>query len=252
MSQPPATLLDKVVSVGLWGLSLSYLATAAPAITFLYRRYPADKIDHLTHLYCRGQVLTTFCRWRAEVDPAVDPKTVYAFAQNHVNVLDYVTMYNASPHFKQGVELREHFKIPFYGPFMQHRGTIPVDRDAPNGKSELTRLAQIEVDKGRSLLMFPEGTRTRDGRVGKFHNGLFHVARNVGVPVVPVAVTGMTEVLGTGSWIMRPFQEVTVHLMEPVPTAGLRPEDVPELTRQVRDRIVEKVDAYYAAREAKR
>jgi 1-acyl-sn-glycerol-3-phosphate acyltransferase len=252
MSPPPATLLDKAASVATWALALSFHVTATPVMTFLYRRRPSQEIDHLTHLYTRTQVAMTLCRWRAEVDPAVDPKGVYMFAQNHVNVLDYCTMYPATPHFKQGVELRKHFDIPFYGPFMQSRGTIPVDRDNKRAVLDLIALAKVEVDAGRSLLVFPEGTRTRDGRVAPFQLGVFHVARSLGVPVIPVAVTGMWEVLATGSWIMRPFQEVTVHILAPIPTKGLTREEVPALAEQVRARIAEKVDAYYAAREAGR
>ena len=78
---------------------------------------------------------------------------------------------------------------------------------------------------------------------------MFHIARELQIPIIPTAVTGMWEVLGTGSWIMRPNQDVTVHIMAPIPTAGLKPEDIPELTEHVRGLIAEKVDAYYAARE---
>ena len=59
-------------------------------------------------------------RLRHEVHPDVDPARPYMFVQNHVNLLDHCTVYNATPHFKQGVELAKHFEIPVYGWFMRH------------------------------------------------------------------------------------------------------------------------------------
>ncbi|MCB9682678.1 MAG: 1-acyl-sn-glycerol-3-phosphate acyltransferase [Alphaproteobacteria bacterium] len=248
MTAPVVGLRDKVVGAGLWGLGLTWLGLTVPPLTLLMQRVPSDRIDRLTRAYTRGQVAATLCRWRAHVDPAVDPATPYLFAQNHVNVLDHVTMYAATPHFKQGIELRRHFDIPLYGPFMRARGTIPVDPGDKAAMLQLRRAFRAELDRGHSLLAFPEGTRTRTGRVGPFQHGLFHVARQVGVPVVPVAVTGMWEVLPTGGWVMRPFQQVDVHVMAPIPTAGLSRDAVPELAQTVHDRIAAVVDAYYAAR----
>lgn len=249
MSQvPPASLADKIVGIGLWGMGLAWLGTTLPALTLLQKRVPSHRIDRITRVYTRGQVALTLCRWKAEVDPAVKPDGVYLFVQNHVNVLDHCTMYNATPHFKQGMELAKHFDLPFYGPFMKSRGTIPVVPNDQAAMLKLRRGMRKELDAGHSLLAFPEGTRTRDGRVAPFREGLFHLARGLKVEIVPVAITGMWEVLPTGGWVMRPFQDVTVHVMAPIPTADLKRSDVPDLVERVRAPIVEKVDAYYAAR----
>lgn len=245
-----ATWLDKAVSVGLWGMSLAWLGGVLPPLTALMKVVPADRIDGLTRLYTRGQVALTLCRWRAVVHPAVDPAQTYLFVQNHVNVLDHCTMYAATPHFKQGMELRKHFDVPLYGPFMRARGTIPVDPDDPASMLSLRRAMRAELDQGHSLLAFPEGTRTRTGRVGPFREGIFHLARQLQVPVVPVAVTGMWEVLPTGDWVMRPGRRVTVHVTEPIATSGLTRHQVPDLTRQVHSRIRDLVDASYRPGEA--
>lgn len=245
---PPASLLDRAVAVGLWAASLAWLALTLPSLTLLMRRVPAHRIDALTRIYTRGQVALTLCRWRAVVDPAVRPEGTYLFVQNHVNVLDHCTMYAATPHFKQGMELRAHFDVPLYGPFMRARGTIAVDPDDPAAMLRLRRAMRAELDQGHSLLAFPEGTRTRTGRVGPFREGLFHLARGLGVEVVPVAVIGMWEVLPTGGWVMRPFQPVTVLVHAPIPTVGLTRADVPALTERVRATIAADVDAWYASR----
>lgn len=241
-------LRDKVVAAGMWGAGLSWLAGTLPPLTLAYKAFGSHNVEPLTRVYIRGQVALTFCRWKAVVDPGVDPDGVYLFAQNHVNIFDHVTMYEATPHFKQGVELEKHFEIPFYGPFMKARGTLPVRPGDRRGLLELRKRAQAEVDAGRSLLVFPEGTRTRTGRVGPFKDGVFHLAVRLNLPVVPVSVTGMWEVLPTGDWVMRPFQEVTVHIHAPVPTADLTRRDVPELTARVHRTISDTVDAYYARR----
>lgn len=241
----PFRLREKLVSAGMWGAGLSWLGLTLPPLTAAFQAFGPDAVEPLTRRYIRGQVALTLCDWRAEVHPDVDPAGVYLFAQNHVNIFDHVTMYEATPHFKQGVELEKHFEIPFYGPFMKARGTLPVRPGDRRGLLELRKRAQAEVAEGRSLLVFPEGTRTRDGRVGPFKEGVFHLAVRLKIPVVPVAVTGMWEVLATGDWVMRPFKEVTVHIHAPVPTEGLTRRDVPALTAQVHNTISDTVDAYY-------
>lgn len=233
---------ERAISAGMWAMGLGWLCTFTPPLTLLYRAVGAHKIDGLTRAYNRGQLLAALVRWRAEVHPDVRPDVPYMFVQNHVNVLDYVTMYNATPHFKQGIELESHFRIPFYGWFMEARGTIPVNRERRSDLVRLLRRAKEEVAAGRSLLAFPEGTRSRDGRVGPFHSGMFQVARQLGVPIVPVAVTGMSDVLCTGDHVFHPFREVVVHVTAPIPTAGASRDDVERITEEARARISALVD----------
>lgn len=243
---PEDTLLDKALAVVLWGLGLAWLVPMMTLMMLVGLVVPADRMEFLNRLYCRGQVALTGSRWRAVVDPEVEPDAVYLFAQNHVNLLDHVTMYPATPHFKQGIELESHFRIPIYGWFMKQRGTLGVRRGDRRAFRKLVEGFRAEVARGHSLLVFPEGTRTTTGRVGPFKTGTLRMARDVGVPVVPVAVTGMYEVLRKGSWLLRPGHAVTVHVLAPIPTDDVPDEALPELAEEVRRRIAEKVDAHWA------
>lgn len=203
-------------------------------------------LNRLERLYTRGQVLLTGSRWRAEVDPAVDPQRAYLFFQNHTNHLDHCTMYGATPHFKQGVELEAHFRYPIYGAFMRGRGTIPVSP----GKRGMQRLMQgmgQALSAGQSLLVFPEGTRTRTGHLGDFQPGVFRIAQRLEAPIVPVTVTGMYRVMRKGSWLIRPGYDVTVYCDAPVETAGTRRADLPALMAQVRQVMEDRLEAYYAS-----
>jgi 1-acyl-sn-glycerol-3-phosphate acyltransferase len=239
-------VIDKLRSAVLWVAGVSWLVPVMTTLMAATLVWPTDRTQWLDRLYCWGQVRLTGSRWRAVVHPDVRPDRQYLFVQNHVNLLDHVTMYNATPHFKQGVELAAHFEIPFYGWMMRRRGTIPVD-PTDRRQTELLRRFREEVARGHSILAFPEGTRTRTGRVGKFRRGLFYLAQELGLPIVPVTVVGMYEVLRTGSWILRPG-EVTVYCDAPVETTGVRREDVAELTERVRRVIAARVDAYYEGR----
>jgi 1-acyl-sn-glycerol-3-phosphate acyltransferase len=207
------------------------------------RRY-----DRFSRLYCRGQVALSGSRWRAVVDPAVQPGRPYLFMQNHVNLLDHVTLYPATPHFKQGLELEEHFRIPVYGWFMKARGTIPVRRGRGGQSPEILDHMRREVARGHSILAFPEGTRTLDGRLGTLRKGTFFIARDLGLPIVPVSVTGMYDVLRKGSLVMRPGRQVTVYCDAPVETAGLTDDQIPALVERVGGVMQRRIDAYLASR----
>lgn len=242
--QPP-TALDHTVSVALWGAGLAWLVPMMTTMMAVGLVVPPDRTEWLSRLYCRGQVAATGARWRAVVDPGVDPGRPYLFASNHVNLLDHVTMYCATPHFKQGLELESHFRIPVYGWFMRQRGTIPVRKGVAGGQQDALREAfRAEVAKGHSILAFPEGTRTRDGSVGKFRKGVFAVCRDLSLPIVPVTVTGMYEILRAGSGRMRRGGEVTVFCDAPVDPSGVADEGLQALADRVRAVIAARVDAH--------
>lgn len=252
--QPPVSLpsdgpLAVPIAVILWALGLLWMVSMMALMMLIALAMPPDRTDWLSRLYCRGQVALLFGRWRAVVDPAVHPDAVYMFCQNHVNLLDHVTFYPATPHFKQGVELASHFRIPVYGWFMKQRGTLGVRRGERTGMDVLREAMRSEVRAGHSLLVFPEGTRTTTGRVGRFREGSFRLARDLDIPVVPVAVTGMYESMRKGSWLLRPGARVTVHVLAPMMTAGLDDAGVAELAAEAQRRIAAVVDDRWNARE---
>lgn len=212
----PPSLVQRCVSAGLWTVGVLWLVPMMATMMLVALVVPPDRTDWLNRLYCWGQVRLTGARWRAVVDSAVDAETPYIFACNHVNLLDHVTMYNATPHFKQGVELAAHFKIPVYGWFMKQRGTIGVHKGRRDQIERLHADVRSEVERGHSILVFPEGTRTRDGHVGRFRKGFFRISRSVDVPVVPVTVTGMYPILKKGRMLFRWGGQVTVWVDAPM------------------------------------
>ncbi len=243
------TLKDQLVSAGLWGLGLSFLVPALGSMAAVYQVVPSHRVNILGKLYCKGQIALTGNRWRAVVDPAVDPNRPYIFAQNHTNHFDHVMLYNATPHFKQGLELESHFDIPFYGWFMKARGTVPVKKGRGGQTPEVLARIGREIDEGRSILAFPEGTRTRTGRVGRFRRGIFYIARDLGVPIVPVSVTGSFDMMRPGSWVIRPGNEITVYCDAPFETAGLDDAAIDALADDVQAVVSKRVDDYWGARK---
>ena len=242
--------LEQLVGLAMWAPGLTWLASMMSTMMVAQRFFTADQLEWLTRIYTRGQLAVLGTRVRYVVHPDVDPRGVYLFVQNHVNLLDHCTCYNATPHFKQGVELAAHFDIPVYGWFMRQRGTIPVHRDATlrDQHRSLAESIRAEVHRGHSILVFPEGTRTLDGRVGSFRTGLFRIAHALELPIVPVAVTGMFEVLRKGQPYIHPGKRVTVYVERPVETKGRRKSELPLLIEQVHRTIADRVDAYYAER----
>jgi 1-acyl-sn-glycerol-3-phosphate acyltransferase len=239
------SLKDKIISAGLWTAGLGWLAPALGSMALVYEVVPAHRVNVLGRAYCRVQIALTGNRWRAVVHPSVDPDRPYIFVQNHTNHYDHVLAYNATPHYKQGLELESHFKFPFYGRFMKARGTVPVKKGGGQ-TSDLTQRIKREIDAGRSILAFPEGSRTRTGRVAPFRKGIFYIARDLGVPIVPVAVTGAFDVMRAGSPIIRPGNQITVYCDEPVETAGVSDEELPKLIEQVRGAMKARIEAYWA------
>ncbi len=179
----------------------------------------------------------TGSRIRVTYDPRFDRTRTSVFIQNHVSMLDGLVSLAAIPQPFCGVENVAHFAIPFYGWMMKIGGGIPVPKTPGGRLNGIIEQARERVhQRGLSVLVLPEGGRTMDGNLKPFHRGGFFLARNVGVPVVPIAVRGLDRVLPKGTWLVHP-NEIHVYVGPQIETANLTDQEIAELTCDIRRRL---------------
>jgi 1-acyl-sn-glycerol-3-phosphate acyltransferase len=241
----PATLGDYVRTAGVYALGLPFLASTVVPISVACAAVGVDRTLPAQRWFAEWQLKLTGAKWRAVVSPKVDPKRAYMFAHNHTNAYDFILMHNATPHYKQGLELESHFKIPVYGWFMKARGGIPVKPGKDGQTPAVLAHMRREIDQGHCILVFPEGHRTLDGRVAPFRKGTFFIARDLGLPICPVAVTGAFDLMRKGSLVIRPGTELTCYVDEPIETKGLPDSAIPDLAEHVRSIVAGRVDDYW-------
>ncbi len=226
--------------------ALSYLATLLAiavwppvvALVFLVTR-PFDRnravAGRLLRL-CGAFISRSFPFWRIRIEGRWPPgRGAYVVVANHQSFLDIFLISNI-PHEMKWVAKKDLFKIPWVGWAFFLVGDIPIDRGDPASAVKVMAKANRYLEHGMSVMMFPEGTRGRDGKLLPFKTGAFKLAIDAGVPVLPIAVSGTAQGMPKGSPWVRPSR-LTVRILEPVPTAGLSDRDLRKLRDGVRDTI---------------
>ncbi len=188
-------------------------------------------------------------KFAVEYAPGFDRKRTSLFVCNHINLFDAFVIYSAIPQFVRGLELESHFKIPAYGWMMKRFGNVPVPEDpTPADYKKMVKMTKATLDSGVSLIVFAEGTRTLDGRVGEFKDGVFRMAVQFGYPIVPMSITGSYEFNRKGDWKLFP-SKITAYLHDTIETAGLRKEDIDNLKNRVHALVAAPVDAHMGINE---
>jgi 1-acyl-sn-glycerol-3-phosphate acyltransferase len=124
---------------------------------------------------------------------------------------------------------------------MRMSGDIPLDRADRRSGVRMLLLARTTLERKCSVIMFPEGTRSLDGRLGRFNDGAFRLAIGASVPVLPVAVDGSGDCLPKKTWKFGPPLDIRVRVLPPVPTSGLSANDAQNLRDRVRTMILNQV-----------
>jgi 1-acyl-sn-glycerol-3-phosphate acyltransferase len=231
-----------VRSVALWLLSIVHFFIAAPTLVFLNIFLDMREHDWLQRDFCRRIAYLSGARVEVRRSPGFDPHRTSFFMSNHVNLFDPFILYCAIPQLVRGWELESHFKIPAYGWLMKRFGNVPVpDVRRPSDLKRMWRLTQDAIDRGTSLIIFPEAKRSRNGHVDEFQDGGFRVAQQLGVPIVPVSLVGSFNHHRTGHWMLWPAT-ITVYLHDTIETKGLSKEHVPALRDRVRQTITAPVE----------
>jgi 1-acyl-sn-glycerol-3-phosphate acyltransferase len=130
--------------------------------------------------------------------------------------------------------------VPLLGPAMAKAGFIAIDRQNRRRAISQLELAKERLQSGISIWISPEGTRSRDGSVMPFKKGGFHVARELGLPIIPVYIQGAYEIMPADGLTVHTNKSIIVHFCEPVATAEYNKNDTNYLLEKVRDEIIHK------------
>lgn len=149
----------------------------------------------------------------------------YVVIANHTSHTDLLALYSTVPVDMRPVAKRELGKIPVFGWVLRAGAAIMIDRgDREKARQSIERAAAT-IREGRSVLMFPEGTRTPPGELGPLKKGPFHLAIAAGVPLLPVGIVGTGDILLPGQLLVRPGR-VSLHIGEPISVTAF--ENTPE------------------------
>ncbi len=169
----------------------------------------------------------------------LDPKGHYVFAANHESAFDIPLVFAGLPYQMAPISKIELRKIPFFGWAMIMARHVFVDRRNHDRAITALNKAKESLRKNpRSVLVFPEGTRSLDGKIHEFKRGGLILAMEMNMPVVPVAVCGTAQVVTKGSWSLTPAQ-VELRIGSPIETTGLTLQDRKPFAERVRQAVIE-------------
>lgn len=202
-----------------------------------------DRRGHFAHrcarLWSRCILVTTGVRVHVRGRQRVDPGKSYVFVSNHQSIYDFPILITSIPFQLRIIAKASLGAFPILGWHLRYTGHLLIDR-ARAGRGTLRSVAGL-MRRGHSLIVFPEGTRSPDGKVLGFRRGLFRLAIEAGLPVVPVAVIGSRHVMPKGRLMTCPGQvELVVHA--PLPTEELGRDEAGALAERARGAVAATVE----------
>ncbi len=212
-----------------------------PAFLIWLMTLPFDRNRKVLHIYsCFWGSLYTwlnpFLKVKIEGLEKLEKGRSYVYCPNHCSMMDIVILYRLFRQFKW-VAKSEIMKVPFLGWNMKLNGYLGIDRKSPMSQIKMMKDAEALLKKGSSIMIFPEGTRSKDGKLGKFRDGAFLLSEKADVPVVPIAISGSRDVFSDGTIRYHRVYPMTISILEPV--APEEAENPKAMGRLVRQRIAE-------------
>ncbi len=212
------------------------------AVTRLFDR---DPVNYRTGFLFRklGKVLTLVNpAWQLHIsgEQISDPRRPYVVVCNHQSLADIPLISNL-PWEMKWMGKAELFQVPIIGWMMKLSGDIAVDRGSARSGVLAFAKARQYLEQKSSVMMFPEGTRTFDGRVRQFNDGAFHLAIRSKVPILPLVIEGSRDCIPKNSWKFGKPSDILLKVLPSIDTSSLTIRDVPAIRDRVRGAIMKQI-----------
>ena len=220
---------------GVWAVLVLCVATVAcgvPAIVISLIARQSNATMRLGRIWSAVMLLAVGARVRYEGLECCAGYAPRVFIANHASNVDIWVLMRVLPANAAFVANQELRRVPVIGQALATSGVVFVDRSNRARAIRSLTIAAEMVRSGRSVILFPEGTRSRDGTLQPFKKGPFHLALQAGVPVIPVAIRGSWNVLPPGTIRVTPGA-VMVRFLEPIASEPFGPDDVEGLLQSV-------------------
>lgn len=204
--------------------------------------YPFDKKRVVVHTLSKWITdvffaLPPFTKRVVEGMDNIDKKQAYVMVLNHNSMIDIMSIYNLPLVFKW-VSKKEVYRIPIVGRLLFAHGDIVINRASAKEAMQLVHKKGLEwLQKGASVSIFPEGTRSKDGEIHNFKAGAFLLAKDAGVPILPIVLDGTNRVVRKG-WLMNWRNCITIRVLPPVSAQDVKARDVKDVMAEVHDNMV--------------
>jgi 1-acyl-sn-glycerol-3-phosphate acyltransferase len=209
----------------------------APVITIVgLVRSTSPFIDRLIHAWARVIVRAAGLDISVSGTEHLDPGRRYIVIANHASYLDIPVLFAAIRQPLRFMAKKSLFSVPIFGWGLKAAGFIPVDRKKSATASASFDLATSRLAKGNSLVIFPEGGRSRSVEMSPFKRGAFLLALKSGLPIVPVGIVGTWDALPSTRFIIEPGA-VEIRIGTPIETADLGVRRKDELMATAREEI---------------
>ncbi len=206
--------------------------------------------EKVQRLWGRALVLGGGVRLRVHGGEHMSQRDACVYVANHVSWFDVFCLAAVLPRwsFVAKQELR---KIPIFGRGAEAVGTIFVERRSRKSATAMYEKAALRINEGASVVVFAEGTRGDEYALRPFKKGSFVLAMTAGVPIIPVVIVGTREVMPRGQWLVH-SGVVNIHVLDPIPTAGLQFSDRERLVAQVWSSMASAMHSLYGIESDRR
>lgn len=235
-SHPLSFIRSILFSTPLIGLSTIVLGLVSMVCSFFDRS--GDTAHKVARFWGRTLTAVSFIRVRVVGLENLDPRANYVFVSNHGSYMDIPAILSRLPYQFRFFAKKGLFQIPFLGWHLGWAGHLPVDRgNARASLKSMSEGARLIARAHVSMLLFPEGGRSRpEEGLREFKEGAAYIAIKAGVPLVPMALVGLRDLLPHGSGHIR-SGKVALRVGDPIPTAGLPISEREPLTHRLHDEV---------------
>jgi 1-acyl-sn-glycerol-3-phosphate acyltransferase len=232
-------LVRRLYSTAFWAfLVLTSAALFPVAVAIWALTAPFDRRLVILHQFtCFWASLYTWVNplWPVTIEgrEKIDPRTTYVMAANHLSLLDILVLFRLFRHFKW-VSKVENFRIPFIGWNMRLNRYIQLKRGDRESIREMMDASEQTLRAGSSIMMFPEGTRSKTGVLQPFKTGAFELALRTQLPLLPIVIEGTSDALPKRGFVLRGRHPIHITILDAIPPERFAGLDAKELTAQTR------------------